>query len=305
MGLAREIEKRLYAENGKISQAAKDVLIKISGCPNSCGQHHLANIGLHGGAFPVEGKTMPAFMLFIGGSAGRDMEVAALTTQVPSRNVPDAVIRLVSHYVDKRQKGEGFNDFYGKLGKEGVVKLLTQEPDLLKIHSYKERPDLYTDWEDKQEFALQKGVIGECAGAVVADVVPHVKDGEPPLQQAQAHLSHGQYESAAHKALEAMAKAANGLLYHRLVQPFVDDESIHEFENHIVKTGILPQFKDFYAKVKALQKKPADEATAKEWIDLAKSVLKACAEKEPEVIAVSPRKGAQPATKPTADHLFI
>jgi sulfite reductase (ferredoxin) len=304
MGLARALEKRLYAENGKVSQVAKDIQIKISGCPNSCGQHHIANIGLHGGGFPVNGKTMPAFMLFVGGNPGRNMIVGQLTTQIPSRNVPDAVVRLVGHYADNRKKGEAFNDFYGKLGKAGVVALLNQEPDLLKIHSFEERPDLYKDWEDEKEFALQKGVIGECAGAVVADVVPNVRDGEPLLQMAEAHLSHGQFDSVGHKAYEAIAKMVNGLLFHRLVQPFMDVESIHEFENHFVKTGIMPQWKDFRDNVEGLKAKPASETTAKDWIDLAKTLLKDCLDKEAEIIAASPRKGAQPATN-VPDNLFI
>ncbi|HSA59946.1 MAG TPA: nitrite reductase [bacterium] len=304
MGLARELERRLYAEDGKVSAVARDVVIKISGCPNSCGQHHIANIGLHGGAFPMDGKTMPAFMLFIGGNPGRDMVVAQLTTQIPSKNVPDAVIRLVSHYADNRKPGEAFNDFYGKLGKEGVINLLTQEPDLLKAHTFQERPDLYTDWEDKQEFALQKGVIGECAGAVVADVVPNVRDGEPLLQMAEAHLGHGQYDSAGHKAYEALAKMANGLLFHRLVQPFVDSESIHEFENHFVKTGILPQWRDFRENVEGLRKKPASESTAKEWIELGRTFLKDALAKEAEIVKASPRKGAAPQQN-VPDNLFI
>lgn len=304
MGLARELEKRLYAENGKVSAVAKDISIKISGCPNSCGQHHIANIGLHGGAFPVNGKTVPAFMMFVGGNPERDMVVGQLTTQVPSKNVPDAVLRLVSHYADKRKSGEAFNDFYKNVGKEGVVSLLKQAPDLLAIPSYEEKPEFYSDWEDKSEFALQKGVIGECAGAVVSDVVPNIRDGEPLLQMAEAHLIHGQYESVAHKAYEALAKMANGLLFHRLVQPFVDAESIHEFENHFVKTGVLPQWRDFRENVEGLRKKPASEATAKDWIDLVKTFLKDGIAKEADIIAASPRKGAA-AQQNVPDNLFI
>jgi len=304
MGLARELEKRLYAENGKVSAVAKDISIKISGCPNSCGQHHIANIGLHGGAFPVKGKTVPAFMMFIGGVPERDMVVGQLTTQVPSKNVPDAVLRLVTNYADKRKKGEAFNDFYKNLGKDGIVALLKQAPDLLAIPSYEEKPEFYSDWEGQQEFALQKGVIGECAGAVVADVVPNVRDGEPLLQQAEAHLIHGQYESVGHKAYEALAKMANGLLFHRLVQPFVDEESIHEFENHFVKTRIFPQWRDFRENVEGLRKKPASEATAKDWLDLVKTFLKDALAKEAEVIAASPRKGTAPQQN-VPDNLFI
>lgn len=299
MGLARVIEKRLYAENGNIAAVAKDLRIKISGCPNSCGQHHIANIGFYGGAFPVEGHTIPAFMLVLGGNFGREMEVATLIGHIPSKNVPDAVVRLVKNYVEKRSAKESFNAYYARFGKEKVLALLD---DLIKLPTYEENPDFYVDWESKDEFALQKGVIGECAGQMVEAVPPHVSDGDAPLQMAEALLSHGEYESASHKAYEAIVKAANGLLYHRLVQTFNDNETIHEFENHFVRTGLFPQWKNLSVSLQNLRKKKADEAISKEGLTLAKAILKDCHAKEPEIRAASPR---QPVATQKPDHLFI
>ncbi|MBI3541131.1 MAG: hypothetical protein HY073_03215, partial [Deltaproteobacteria bacterium] len=215
-----------------------------------------------------------------------------------SKNVPDAVVRLVKHYTEKRTKEEGFNEFYARLGKEKTIDLLGE---LLKLPTYEEKPDLYVDWESKDEFALQKGVIGECAGQMVEAIPPQVSDGDALLQMAEALLSHGEYESAAHKAFETIVKAVNGLLYHRFVQTFNATESIHEFENQFVRTGLFPQWKNLSVSLQNLRKKKADETVAKEWVTLAKAILKDCHAKEPEIRAASPRK-------PTAqqpDNLFI
>jgi sulfite reductase (ferredoxin) len=295
MGLARVIEQRLYKEDGKIVGLAKDLRIKISGCPNSCGQHHIANIGFYGGAIPVNGHTAPAFQMMLGGDFGRESVIATPICQVPSKNVPDAVVRLVRHFAENRQGNETFNSFYGRLGKEGVVKLLD---DLLKIPSYEKRPDFYVDWEDEKEFALQKGVIGECAGQMKEDIPPRVSDGDEPLQMAEALMEHAEFESAANKAYEAIVKAANGLLYYRIVSTFNDVETTHEFENHFGRTGILPQYKGFHRRVQELRGKAADEEVAKEWVALAKEFLKSCHEKEPEVASASPRKGKPAGPQP-------
>lgn len=291
MGLARVIEARLYQEDGKVTSMARDLRIKISGCPNSCGQHHIANIGFYGGAIPTNGHTVPAFQMMLGGNFGRMSVIATPICQVPSKNVPEAVVRLVRHFGQNRKEGDGFNEFYARLGKEGVVALLA---DLLKVPRYEARPDLYVDWGDEKEFALQKGVIGECAGQLKADIPPRVGDGDKPLEMARAHLSHGDYESASHKGYEAIVKAANGLLYHRLVSTFNDIETTHEFENHFGRTGILPEWKGLHKKIRSLRTAPPDEGVAGELVKLAEAVVRSCHEKESEIAGQSPRKPSTP-----------
>ncbi len=294
MGLARVLEKRLYEEGEKIAQVAREVSIKLSGCPNSCGQHHIANIGFYGGAIPVNGHTAPAFQLMLGAGPVREMVLPLPIEQVPSKNVPDAVVRLIRHFAENRRNGEKFFDFYQKIGKEGVIKLLSAAPDLMKVPTYEEKPEFYTDWEDQQEFALQKGVIGECAGQMKADIPPSVKDGDASLEMAKALLDHKKFEAAAIKAYEAMVKAANGLLYMRLVSTFNDIETTHEVENQFVKTGLLPQWKNFHKEIQDFRKKAVDEAVATEWLKKATEFIKSLKEKEAEVKNASPQRPAGP-----------
>ncbi len=300
MGLARVIEARLYQENGNISSVAKDLRIKISGCPNSCGQHHLANIGFYGGALPIDGRVVPAFQLILGGNYGREMALGQMIAQIPSKNVPDSVLKLVTHFVQKRKSSESFNDFYRRLGKEKIIQLLG---DLLQTPSYEKKPDFYKDWEGEEEFALQKGVIGECAGAMVDNAPPRVSDGDKELQTAEALLSHGNFEAAGHKAYEAMVKSAEGLLYYRFVQTFNDVEATHEFENHFVKLGVCPELKGFHKEIQALRQKKIDENLAKDWLNRARSFIKLCHSKEAQVASTSARKSVPNGLQP--DNLAI
>lgn len=288
MGLARTLEAHLYKANGKVSQVAKDLRIKISGCPNSCGQHYIANIGLYGGAIPSNGHTVPAFQVVLGGHFGRDMAVGQLMTHVPSKNVPDAVVTLVSHYAETRQgESESFNQFYARLGKPAVLKLL--EP-FRKIPSYEENPSFYIDWEGSEEFGLQKGVIGECAGAAVEPNPPQVSESQSLLQTAEALLSHGEFESAAYKAYEVIIKAADALLFYRYVPTFNDIETTHEFENHFVKLSIFPEYPQFHQEIQNFRKRAVDEGVAKEWVARAQKFLRLSLEREPAIIKASPRR---------------
>ncbi|MBI1909206.1 MAG: nitrite reductase [Deltaproteobacteria bacterium] len=300
MGLARVLEERLYKEDGAINAAARSLRIKISGCPNSCGQHHLASLGFYGGGISVDGHVVPAFQLMLGGSFGREMVVATPICQIPSKNIPEAVVRLIQHFLKNKKPKESFSQYYDHLGKETIVTLLE---DLTKIPPYEKRPDFYTDWEGKEEFALQKGVIGECAGQTVADVVPKVAGGETSLATAKALLGHGKFEEAADKAYEAIVKAADGLLYYRLVQTFNDVETTHEFENHFVRTGLLPQWKKFHQQLQHLRKEKPTEEIAEKLLEQAGRFVKECLEKEPEVAANSPRKGAVKPAVP--DNLYV
>lgn len=276
--LAKVIEERLAAEDGVVSKLANDIRIKISGCPNSCGQHHIGNIGFHGGALPQEGHTLPAFQLLLGGGVKPDgTTIAQIVTKIPSKNVPEATVRMIQHYADNRQEGEEFNNFYQRIGREGTKELLA---DLTAAPSYEEKPDFYTDWGDKDEFALQHGVIGECAGSPVSDVAPQLTAAEPPLEQARALLAHGEHESARAKAYEAITKAADTLLYTKMVQTFVPAESIQEFDNHFVRTGEFPELENFRYKIEQILSQPPSAEGTETLVTTAETMLGLCKQKQ-------------------------
>lgn len=283
--LATVLEERLKAENGVVSQLADQLLIKISGCPNSCGQHHIGNIGFSGAALPQDKHVAPAFQLYLGGEVKADStSIGQIVMKIPSKNVPEATIRILKHYAENRQGDEALSAFFTRIGRKAVQELLA---DLAHVPEYDQNPDFYVDWGDKEEFGLQQGVIGECAGSPVADVAPELIEAEAPLEQARAFKTHGENEAVIAKSFEAMAKAADAMLYSKMVQTFNAKESIQEFDNHFVRTGDFPELDDFRYKVDQLHNGKVDEKTAEAILDQAETMIKLCKERKPAHVAAS------------------
>lgn len=138
---------------------ARGAVIKVSGCPNSCGQHHIADIGWHGAAKKVGDRTAPVYQLHLGG--GFDEGGARFGRQVikvPARRVPEAVARLVRAYALERAEGQSPADFYRRLPAETVTRLLG---DLAALDV--STPDeVFLDLGEAQGFRVAIGE-GECA----------------------------------------------------------------------------------------------------------------------------------------------
>ena len=121
MGLNKAMQERLEAMEIDDPLTQK-IHIKMSGCPNGCGQHHIANIGFYGAAMKVGGRQLPAYLAHVGGNY-EDGEVAwaqRLKVRLPAKRVPDAVERWVRLYEAKRKDGEEFNAFVERIGPDDV-----------------------------------------------------------------------------------------------------------------------------------------------------------------------------------------
>ena len=117
MGLNRAIQERV--ESMQITDPlTKRVHIKMSGCPNGCSQHHIANIGFYGASLKVGGRTMPAYIPHLGGNyeGGEVVYGHRLKARLPAKRVPDAVERWLRLYEAERNDDEAFNDFVERVG---------------------------------------------------------------------------------------------------------------------------------------------------------------------------------------------
>jgi sulfite reductase (NADPH) hemoprotein beta-component len=114
-GLARIIESNLQ-EQSALASAASDVKIKISGCPNGCGQHHVAAIGFQGSIRKVGDRVVPQYFMMLGGGAGTDgASFGRLTAKIPARRIPAAVDRMIQLYKDEREAGETATAFFHRV----------------------------------------------------------------------------------------------------------------------------------------------------------------------------------------------
>ncbi len=161
MGLNKAVQERL--ENLNITDPlTRQIHIKMSGCPNGCSQHHIANIGFYGASLKVGGRTMPAYVPHLGGKYvdGEVIFGKRLKSRLPSRRVPDAVERWIRLYEADRNEGEIFNDFVDRVGTatmEAEVKDLTLPADF-NLDTMQE----FIDWNRSDPYQVERGE-GECA----------------------------------------------------------------------------------------------------------------------------------------------
>jgi sulfite reductase beta subunit-like hemoprotein len=137
------------------------VRINISGCTNSCGQHHISDIGFFGAERRAHGRPAPGYQMLLGGHIGQaQVEFGQKALRLPAKAVPEATVRVVSRFASERQPGEGFSDWLSRLGGSGVVGAELKELDAWPTPE--ERPDYYVDYDETGPFVADVGE-GECA----------------------------------------------------------------------------------------------------------------------------------------------
>ncbi len=162
MGLNQALGEKLDTLDISDSGVAK-IHIKASGCPNSCGQHHVANIGFHGAVMKGGGGQVPAYELFIAGqSTDGPVRVGnRVRARVPAKRAPEALEMILDHYKANRNDGEEFNEFVDRVGTQPYEEMFA--PWKAEIGPLdRERIDTYMDWGKTVLYKLERGE-GECA----------------------------------------------------------------------------------------------------------------------------------------------
>ncbi len=165
MGLNRALSDKVQELN-IVDPATLRMRLNVSGCPNSCGQHHIGSIGFHGAAIKASNndeRQVPAYHIFVGGTRGEGhIRIGdLLKARVPAKRAPQVVERFVNYYQANRASAdEEFTAFVERVGTapfEAVVKDLTLPPEF-SVHSMQE----FIDWERDGLYVLERGE-GECA----------------------------------------------------------------------------------------------------------------------------------------------
>ena len=234
-GLAAELHKRLGEKAFTLDESVRSLHIKISGCFNSCGQHHICDLGFYGVSRTVNDYKVPHFQVVVGGQWENNAGSYGLSVMaVPSKHVPDVVERLTDRYLKERQGDEAFKDFVGRIGKVEVKKMLQ---DLTKMPDYAEDSSRYIDWADPREYSIGDMGTGECAGEVVSLVEFGLAAAERQCFEAQVTLDGGEPQGAASLAYLSMVEAAKALVKAEFLD--VSDDSgvvVDEFRSRFYDT---------------------------------------------------------------------
>ena len=161
LGITRSLtlaDELSHALEGYDDPEIKKLRIKISGCPNSCGQHHIADIGFYGNVRKIGDQQAPYYQLLLGGKVNADgVRFGRQIMPVPARPIPAIIRELLTFYRQDRQRGESFSEWVGRTPDNAVTERLRP---LATVTSASE--DIFLDWGDSETFSLKLG-RGECA----------------------------------------------------------------------------------------------------------------------------------------------
>ncbi len=228
-GLAAELSRGLAERAFELDAAVKGLRIKVSGCFNSCGQHHVADIGFYGVSRKAGNHRVPHFQILLGGQwSGNGAAYGLAVGAVPSKNIPQALTRITDFYLGHRESGESFQEFVGRVGKAEIKKQLA---DLVPIPEYSADASFYSDWGDAREYTISDLGVGECAGEVVSVADFGLAESERVAFEAQLALDQGEEDDAGRKAYRAMLEAAKAIV--STEKPDLNgnaEEIVHEFK---------------------------------------------------------------------------
>jgi sulfite reductase (ferredoxin) len=239
-GLARALRSKLSA-NGTNLEGLDRLKINISGCPNSCGRHPIADIGLFGAARRANGQLLPQYVLQLGGRVGVGQTRLAQGQQaIPAKSVPALVAELLAAF----QRSPHFPDFARFTESEATQIEATLLPKHQAVPDFNENREYYIDWDASEMFSLAGRGPGEC-GAGVFDLI------EVDLESARDAVKNG-------RLLEATILAARSLLVTRGEQANNEGEALDLFSRLFLAEGhVEPSYGILIGIAKAAVKAPS------------------------------------------------
>lgn len=275
-GLGRALTQ-IFADGEGESEDLKGLSIKVSGCPNSCAQHHIASIGFHGLAQKIEGRMIPAYQLHLGGRIEQKGVTFGhqIPLRIPAKRVPEVVKFLISLYRERRQEGESFFEFVDRTGRAKFQELL--QPYTL-LPAYEENKELYYDWGEQGDYELRESGKGECAGGVVDMVEQHLEDSKYELANAHVLLGKGKPFDALTRADLAVVASARALLILEGIDPISNEAVIKAFREKTVGNGIvsLERFSAYANRAERLHSTTFSAELAQEYVQAARLLIEEC-----------------------------
>ncbi len=270
-GLATALKDMVQSEYPHLLPE-KDILIKISGCMNSCGQHMAAAIGFHGSSIKSGLKVIPAMQVVLGGGIDEETGIGYVADRVikmPTKRIPEAVRILLDDYQTGKSETDTYLKYYQRRGKRYFYDLLKH---LNKVEDATEQE--FFDW-GQDKIYIQSIGVGECAGVSYDMVGAILGDAVNALHKAKEDLTAQTWPEAIYQSYTSMVIAAKGWLLGQDVKCNTHIGIIEDFDTHagdVTKFGLSGTFAE---NVLEVSKNGQDEAFAKNYVDRAERFLQA------------------------------
>ena len=272
-GLVAHLNEKM--DNGlNFSEDLEHLSIKASGCPNSCGQHHIASIGFHGGAKKVNGVLAPHYEIFLGGRVSEDEVVFGTPViKVPAKNGPDVVRKTIDDYQAGKTGDETFGEYFDRQGKKYFKELLSP---LVALPEIEKSPESYIDYGSTEKFSLEDRGQGECAGAMTDLIQNLISDADRFNFQGKLTFEKGNYPDALDKASKALVSCSRALLATEGIDFNEDRDCLIKFQSLIVDMEIVSsRYADLIDHYDDVLKSP-DKEKAAWWLKETHDLVEEC-----------------------------
>ena len=267
-GIADELERVIKAEYPHYINNP-DVVIKISGCMNACGQHNMAHIGFQGMSVRTKDKLVaPALQVLLGGGNFGDGKArfADKVAKIPSKRGPQA-LRLILDDFEANGNGASFTDYYEEKGQHYFYDFLKPLTDVDNLTQ-----EDFIDWGNDEKYKKEIG-IGECAGVIVDLVATLFLESQEKIENAEEAINEGKWAASIYYSYQSIVNSAKALLTAEKVKVNTHASIIRDFDKFYVDTDKIV-FEDGFGEVALqLNKNEPSETFAKSYLEDAKTVL--------------------------------
>jgi sulfite reductase (ferredoxin) len=269
-GIAEELERVIRTEYPHYIHN-KDVVIKISGCMNACGQHNMADIGFQGMSVRTKSKLVaPALQVLLGGGnfGNGNGRFADKVVKVPSKRGPEA-LRLILNDYDANGNGLSFADYYEQKGQMYFYDYLKPLSEVENLTA-----EDFIDWGNTEKYEQAIGV-GECAGVVIDLIATLLLESEEKIQNAQGALDNEKWAASIYHSYSSMVNSAKALLTSENQKTNTHAGIISDFDTFYVASGKINLKSSFETLAYQLNKNEPTATFAQRYLEDAKEFLHA------------------------------
>ena len=269
-GVSVELERMLKAEYPQYLKN-EDLVIKISGCMNACGQHNMANIGFQGMTVRTPDKLVaPALQVLLGGGNQGDGNAtfADKVVKVPSRRGPEALRRILNDF-EANANGKSFVAYYQEKGEKYFYDFLNDLQDATNLTQ-----EDFIDWGEEEKYVKEIG-IGECAGVVIDLIATLFFESEEKIDNAKASFDDGVYSGAIYYAYQSLVNSAKALLLAENKKTNTHAGIISQFDELFIEGGKIDLGTSFADLIYQINKNAPTKDFALSYIDNSNKFLTA------------------------------
>ena len=267
-GIARELETVIKTEYPEYLNN-KDLVIKISGCMNACGQHNMANIGFQGMSIKTKDNLVaPALQVLLGGgnSGNGSGRFADKVIKIPSKRGPQS-LRLILDDFQENSDDNTFYEYYAAQGEKYFYNLLKPLADSTNLTA-----EDYIDWGSKQSYQKAIG-IGECAGVVIDLISTLFLESDEKIMNARSDFEAKAYNNAIYFAYSSMVNSAKALLLSKNHTTNTQASIIEHFDEVFVSTNLISIGSTFSELIYQIRNNAPSASFAKNYINTANEFL--------------------------------